>query len=342
MSYRCCSMIQNFALNINGRIDTGSPVISLCCESLSDIPRIGFLETAEDTLRCFVGEGLLAAIECARGVDDSQRLVTRGCVNCAQFREGDYTISPVIGYVNLSMYPAPCQSRCIYCGVYREMAAMKTEAAKAAYEKLFDMLALAERCGILAPDATWQVSSGEIAIHPYHDRIMELVRGKTAVFFTNCMKYDEDIARNLHDNPNSSINLSIDAGTPETWKKIKGTDNFDLVLENLVRYRAASARPGQITMKYIVLPDINDIYEDYASLMEIMKVLEVKHLTLSQDTRTKYNLRREERTKLTGAAAYLLAMCHKNGITNDMFTYTQEEQEEAVRQAGEVLQKGLI
>jgi len=342
MSYRCCSLIQSFALTINGRIDTGEPVISLCCEELPDIPRIGFSETAEDTLRRFVGEGLLAAIECARVTDDSRRHFTRGCVNCAQFLEGDYTISPLINYVNLSMYPAPCQSRCIYCDVYREMAEMKTEAATAAYQKMFDMLALAERYGILSPDATWQVSSGEIAIHPYHDRIMELVRGKRAIFYTNCMKFDEDIAQNLHDNPNSAINFSIDAGTPETWRRIKGIDNFDLVLENLVRYRGASARPGQLTMKYIVLPDINDIYEDYTSLMEIMKVLEVKHLTLSRDTRIKYSLGREERTKLTGAAAYLLAICHKNGITNDMFTYTQEEQGEAIQLANEILQKGLV
>lgn len=34
---------------------------------------------------------------------------------------------------------------------------------------------------------------------------------------------------------------------------------------------------------------------------------------------------REDHTKLTGAAAYLLAMCRKNGISNDMFTCSEEE-----------------
>lgn len=68
--------------------------------------------------------------------------------------------------------------------------------------------------GILSQDAAWQVSCGEIAIHPYHDRILQLVRKKHAVFYTNCMKYDEAVAQNLHDNPKSSINFSIDAGTP--------------------------------------------------------------------------------------------------------------------------------
>lgn len=113
-------------------------------------------------------------------------------------------------------------------------------------------------------------------------------------------------------------------------------------MENLARYRTESARAGQITMKYIVLPDINDIYEDYVSLMEIMKALNVKHLTLSRDTRKKYQMTPEDEIKLTGAAAYLLVLCHKNGISNDMFTYTEQEQQEAVRLANEILRDGQI
>lgn len=342
MSYRCCSLIDRFALNINGRIDTGKPVLSLCCEELPDTPKIPFAQTAEDSLRAFVGEGLLATVECAQVRDDSQRCFTAGCVNCAQFQEGEHSLSPLIRYVNLSMYPAPCQSRCIYCNVHRENQSVAGEAAKAAYEKLFDMLDLAQKSGILAPNAVWQVSSGEIAIHPYHDRIMKLVKGKTAAFYTNCMRFDEAVAQNLHENPNSAINLSIDCGTSETWKKVKGVDNFDEVLENLVKYHAASARPGQITLKYIIMPGLNDIYEDYLSLIEIMKAFEVKHLTLSRDTRTKYNMGEEGYIKLTGAAAYLLAMCYKDGFSNDMFTFTQEEQMETARLANEILQRGLV
>lgn len=342
MSYRCCCWIDRFALNINGRIDTGEPCISLCCEPLDHIPKMKFADTAEDSLRAFVGEGLLAATECAQVKEDDQRRFTAGCTKCAQFVEGNHRISPIITYVNLSMYPAPCQSRCIYCSVHQKNQSVASEAAHTAYEKLFDMLDLAEQSGILSPNATWQISSGEIAIHPYRDRIIKLVRGKKSMFYTNCMKFDEDVAANLHENPHSAINISIDAGTPKTWEKVKGIDNFDQVLENLVKYYKSSVRAGQITMKYIVMPDINDVYEDYASLMEIMKVLEVKHLTLSQDTRKKYSLNPEERQKLTGATAYLLAMCHKNGITNDMFTFPQDEQTEVIQLAREVLQKGLV
>lgn len=39
-------------------------------------------------------------------------------------------------------------------------------------------------------------------------------------------------------------------------------DNIDTVLEKLMRCHQMSSGPGQIKMKYIVLTDANDIYED--------------------------------------------------------------------------------
>lgn len=56
----------------------------------------------------------------------------------------------------------------------------------------------------------------------------------------------------------------------------------------------------------------------------------------------KNNLNSEECNKLTGATAYLLVLCHKNGITNDMFVFPQDEQAEAIQLANEILRKKLI
>lgn len=337
MSFQCCSKIQTSALTINGRIDQEKLYISLCCETIPTIPRIDYKETPEDTLRAFMGESALLFAECARSPEDSQRHFSAGCVRCAQFRQGDYNTNGLIQYINLSMYPAPCQCRCIYCSVYKQDQSITSDAARTAYEKVFDLLDLAVSSGVVDPNAMWQVSSGEITIHPYRDRIMRLVRGKRTTFYTNCMKFDEDIAQTLHDNSKSAINLSIDAGTSETWKQVKGIDNFDRVTENLTRYYKQSARPGQIALKYIILPGINDSHEDYQSLIKIMEALEVKRLSLSRDVLKKYTMSREEQIELTGAASRLLAMCRKNGITYDMYPYTKAEQDEALRLAEELL-----
>ena len=267
-----------------------------------------------------------------------------GCVNCANYQKNQWRSDGLIHYVNLSMYPAPCQCKCIYCGIHKDSAKMNTntEDSKRAYEILFEMLEYAKEHGMIAPNVRWQVSSGEITIHPYKDRIFELIKGQAATFFTNCFIYDEQIAENLHNNPNSAINLSIDAGLPQTWYKVKGVDNFEKVAENLVKYYMATTRKGQISLKYIVLPGINDTYEDFQSLIEIMKTIEVPHLTISRDVGKKYSSHDKEFEELIVATGYLLAMCHKNNISNDMFTFTPEEREKAVEVAEELLKTGQV
>ena len=324
-------------MNINGRIDTGAPVISLCCENLPDIPKIPFSETAEETLERFVGLRTMVVAESLRRTGGTHF----SCRDCANYQPSELTMNPFISYVNLSMYPAPCQCRCRYCSVYKDVQKFTPE-AETAYNKLFDMLELGKESGVIEPNAAWQISTGEITIHPYRERIMSLVKGQRATFYTNAFLFNESIAQNLHDNPASAINLSIDAGTPKTWYEVKGVDNFDTVTTNLVQYYKSSARPGQISLKYIILPDINDNLEDFQSVIKIMKILEVPHLTLAFDVGKKYNYSTEEHTKLLGATGYLLAMCYKNNITNDMFLFSPQDRQQAMENAQELLQKQLV
>lgn len=329
---------------INGRIDTDEEgVITLCCEN-RPVPRMTFSSSPEEILTNFVGLRTRMLTESIRRVQSNAQpgseKFTSGCVGCALYRRAEWHPSMQITGVNLSMYPAPCQCRCIYCVAYKQWS--DTRKVREAYERLFDTLELAEASGLIAGDARWQVSTGEITIHPYRKRIIELVRGRKTRFFTNCFIFDEDIAQNLSEDSESAINLSIDAGTPETWKRVKGFSNFDKVTSNLVKYYKRCAKPGQITLKYIVLPDINDTYEDYMSLMEIMKVLETAHLEISRDGMIKYNMTAEVRTKLIGATAYLAAMCRANGITYDLTPFSSEERIEISGLADEILSTGQV
>lgn len=344
--YYGCSLINISALNINGRIDTGEKRLALCCEPIQDRPATALKSTAQETIESFIEMRKGVIFESKRYANNrarGKRLHTAGCANCANYQPGKWDGDGLIHYVNLSMYPAPCQCKCIYCGVHKGASGVFNKAACGEYyERLFDVLDYARQNGLIAPNATWQVSSGEIAIHPYKDRILDLVENQQAVFYTNCFMFDERIARNLSANPNSAINLSIDSGTPETWFKIKGVNNFEDITENLVKYLTASARAGQITLKYIVLPGINDNLEDYLSVIEIMKILHVKHLTIARDTRKKYDGDSEQLENLIGASGYLLAMLSKNKLSADMFTYAPNEREKAVMFANELLQSGEV
>lgn len=323
-SYYSCWHIENSALVFNARIDQGGDVISMCCEPIADIPKCSFDGMPEEILERFIG---MRALAVKRGQRSG---FTSGCKKCAVYQKSNWNGGDgQIHYINLSMYPAPCQCRCIYCGTEHGFGGnqgIESEAAQAAYEKLFAVLKLANDMGLIAQDATWQVSSGEITIHPYRERIMALVQGRKAIFFTNCFKYDEAIAQNLHDNPGSAINLSIDAGTAETWQRVKGFNNFDTVVSHLAKYREKSTRSEQITLKYIVLPGINDSMEDYMGLVQIMKKLNIRNLTVSRNTDIKYCFEENDRDGLLHAAARLLAVCQKHKIECDMeYAYTPAE-----------------
>jgi MoaA/NifB/PqqE/SkfB family radical SAM enzyme len=165
------------------------------------------------------------------------------------------------------------------------------------------------------------------------------MRDRRAKFFTNGFIFDEKIAQILGTNPNSSISLSIDSGTSKTWHKVKGVDNFDTVTENLLKYYAASAQPGQIILKYIVLPKVNDNMEDYLSVIKIMEVLQVKNLEISRDMFTKFMFDARQRDDLIRATASLIAVIIKNKMTYSMppELFLRKEQERIVALTDELL-----
>ena len=165
-----------------------------------------------------------------------------------------------------------------------------SEEIREKYEKVFSIVDESINRGLIDGNTKYQVSCGEIAIHPYKDRINEYVKDKPAEFFTNCFKFDENIAESLRNSPESKINLSIDAGLSDTWQKVKGVDNFEKVISNLLRYHNAAQDPNQITLKYIVLPGVNTTEEDFLNLIGIMNSLKITRLGISRDVFYKNDL----------------------------------------------------
>lgn len=223
------------------------------------------------------------------------------------------------------MYPSPCQCRCIYCEVDRKWD--DSDIVKKAYEKIFKILDLANQRGLIADDALWQIACGEITIHPYKNRIFKLIEGKRSIFYTNGFIYDEKIASNLRNNKKSMINISVDSGTAKTWKRVKGVDNYKEVYANLKKYYAASARPGQITLKYIIMPGINDSLDDYYGVMEMINQLKPPRLSISRNTLTTYSISERDRNVLLESASRLVRLCNENDVPVGMFQYSQAERD---------------
>jgi len=321
MEYFSCRNIEGAHMNFLGRVDMGGKV-TLCCENIDCMPWVAFSEFPEETLVQYMEKRKSLYEEGIQEVCDGK--FNSQCKKCPNWIKKEWNHRKEITYVNISVYPAPCQSKCIYCTVPKNLR-MDSVEVKEGYDKLFEILEYAKKEGRIAKNALWQVSTGEITIHPYRDRIFDLVKGERTTFFTNCIKFDERIALNLQSNSQSAIDLSIDSCTKETWRKVKGVNCFDDVISNLFRYRQYASSGSQIKLKYIVLPDINDDYKDFSLTIELMKKLEITHLFISRDVNRKYVGDSAEKDKLIRRTAVLVRMCQKSGMEYSLSTYTPEE-----------------
>jgi molybdenum cofactor biosynthesis enzyme MoaA len=79
---------------------------------------------------------------------------------------------------------------------------------------------------------------------------------------------------------------SLDAGTRESYTKIKGKDVFDTVVENIRRYAANS---GNIQLKYIVMPEnCND--DDLNGFLAICGEIKPMKIRISCDIHNDFNI----------------------------------------------------
>ncbi|MBQ2644750.1 hypothetical protein IJG14_04155, partial [bacterium] len=54
------------------------------------------------------------------------------------------------------------------------------------------------------------------------------------------------------------VKNSIDSGSRETFKKIKGIDAYNFVVENMKKYAKVKAKDYNVISKYIICPGYND------------------------------------------------------------------------------------
>lgn len=335
--YLSCNEINDFHMMFNGPY-TSDNFVALCCERIANQPATKLSKTGKDTFENIkkIRENLLKELKSNKLESD----VSIACSNCRKSKIKKWKNSDMIRRVGIAIYPSPCQSKCIYClGTQnKDRFQLKSTDVKEAYNTFFETINYALENGYIAEDARWDIACGEISIHPYKEKIYELVKGKHARFSTNCFIYDESIGQNLSENRRSLMELSIDAGTAESWRKVKGFDNFDTVKENLKRYRNDCISPEQITLKYIMLPDINDRQEDFDSLIEIMQSLDVTHLRISRDHLRRYSKTdegnefletasesAEHKAQVISATKRLIETLKKHGFTHNLAFFQPDE-----------------
>ena len=330
--YYSCRYLNDFYIVFTGRFIYNYKEIRPCCALVKNMPTSVFGKTGKETVENFIEMRNALIVNAKNKSSFTPPQFIYDCDKCEHYKLDEWEESIFIKHINFSIYPSPCQCKCIYCGVSDKYD--ETYEVINNYNIIFDAINYAKKIDLISLDTQWQVSSGEITIHPYKDKILNLVKNNPVSILTNCFIYDEQIGEILKTNPYAAINLSIDAGTPETWYKVKGVNNFNKVIENLNKYHDNYMHDKQITLKYIIIPAINDTYDDFVSVIEIMKTLKINKIAVSRDSTFKHdNLKK---LQLIESAGIFLAILSKNN-KKTLLLYTSKEREAIIKYARNLL-----
>lgn len=207
------------------------------------------------------------------------------CTGCPELEHNYYPVERKIRSISFS--PAyPCNLHCSYCDVHQTAANLSPRDKK--FLQTFDfgeLIKELERKNLIDEiNCPIELSAGEITINPKCAEILDAVKDYPVLVFSNCVIYDDRILQVIKKN-NSFLLESLDAGTRETFAKIKGKDKFETVVENIKRY---AQNGGNIQLKYIVmLENSNDI--DLSGFLSICDEVQPTQIRLSCDIHNNFD-----------------------------------------------------
>jgi len=149
-----------------------------------------------------------------------------------------------------------CNFSCIYCGHAKIRERLKgASPGNSVYEVLQQLSEIPE---YNTEELSIRFGNGEFTAYKHCNDILNIFFTKTKwkmSVVSNCSIYNEQISTLMENGRVRSLVTSLDAGTRETFKKIKQRDMFDRVLENLKKY---PLNKTHFAAKYIFLEGVND------------------------------------------------------------------------------------
>ena len=197
---------------------------------------------------------------------DRELNLAKTCVGCKQLKLGRNPDYKTLDFISISIYPSPCQSKCIYCDVHRNPENNSRNALASPHpQNIAEMLDYLQQNGHLDADCVIGLAPSEITIMPHKNFLLDAVQNYRIQVLTNGFIFDEKIAESIKRN-GSRVQISLDAGTSETFNLVKGRDLFDKTISNIKKYQSY----GKIILKYIVMPGINDGDNDIEGILSIL------------------------------------------------------------------------
>jgi pyruvate-formate lyase-activating enzyme len=207
-------------------------------------------------------------------IDDLKNGRPTKCDNCSALKMGFLNCNPKVETVviNSVFSENKCNFKCCYCKSYEVINNNPFNRSVVKQMEELEKLMKGQPLNIY-------IASGEISISSFKKPIIEIAKRNKwwLAVLTNASVYIKELEEI---SSHASLCVSLDAGTAETFAKVKGVDCFGKVCENLQKYYDHGII---IDLKYILLEGINDNETDITGFIELAEKLKTK-VVISFDT----------------------------------------------------------
>lgn len=199
------------------------------------------------------------------------------CKGCIHLYEKDWDDEDYISHINFNSW-IKCNAKCLYCDLE---AFHKVNRNPNQYNVLPIIKDLVKK-KLLKQDGNITIAGGEPTIIREFEELLNLLLDygvKDIRLNTNGIKYSKTVEKGLKSGVISLV-TSVDAGTKETFKKIKKVNCYDKVWQNIKNYAKAQIKDYQVKAKFIIIPGINHTKEEIDGWLKKSKEADLKYVAL--------------------------------------------------------------
>lgn len=186
--------------------------------------------------------------------------------------ETNLRLKIVFKTISFNMHRHMCNCRCVYCNLWRM--------PDAGYEVL-PVIKNLEAQKALDKNCFFSWGGGEPTILKEFEKASGWIggRGYFQYVYSNALRFSPVLAELLA-RGNTTLNVSLDSGSSEVYRAVKGVDGFDKVTANIAAYAEKAASPEAIELKYIVF-EKNNSREEIERFFTFCKICGIRRVQLS-------------------------------------------------------------
>lgn len=208
------------------------------------------------------------------------------CKNCIYIKEKteNDNFSEQFELIYLNNW-TQCNCGCYYCDrIPYSKGKITTKKLKSEYYDILPIMKGLYKHNLLNKEKLRVVfHGGDLSVLKEFDSLVKLLlkEGVNKIDFSSNNIIFQPIISKCIKNNIASLNMAIDAGTRETYKKIKKVDKFNDVIKNLKRYVKESKQDNpEINVKYIILKGMNDNENEIIKFIGTMVEIGIKRVSL--------------------------------------------------------------